>query len=214
MEKKFQNICDFYVITHKLKNLIRKGWQQWDISADRLESVAEHIYGTQMLAIAFNNELELGLDIEKCILMLAIHELGESIVGDITILDGVSKEKKHELELEAITQILSPLKNTEYILMLFEEFENKSSKEAIFARMIDKMDCDLQCKFYEEMGKTDFSKPRTGIDEEVRQRQIKKGDKTMAEMWLHHDRESCDYDENFKKFSDYILSKDIFKNKK
>ncbi len=46
-----ENIIKFYLITHRLKEKIRSGWIEIGISADRLESVAEHVYGCMMLAI-------------------------------------------------------------------------------------------------------------------------------------------------------------------
>ena len=88
MDKRTQikNICDFYATTHRLKNTLRSGWKVWDIDAERFESVAEHIYGTQMLAFAINSEFELGLDLYKVIFMLAFHELAEALVGDIPLV--------------------------------------------------------------------------------------------------------------------------------
>jgi hypothetical protein len=35
------------------------------VKSDRLESVAEHIYGTQMLAFVINSEFDLGLDVQE-----------------------------------------------------------------------------------------------------------------------------------------------------
>lgn len=43
---------NFYVARNKLKDLVRAGWQMWSVKRARLESVAEHIFGVQMLAIA------------------------------------------------------------------------------------------------------------------------------------------------------------------
>ena len=56
---KEENVIKYYVLCTKLKDLIRKGWQDWNIQRDRVESVAEHIYGTQMLAIAMYSAIEL-----------------------------------------------------------------------------------------------------------------------------------------------------------
>ena len=47
-----KTIIDFYMITNVLKHKIRTGWEELGISSERLESVAEHIYGCLMLAIA------------------------------------------------------------------------------------------------------------------------------------------------------------------
>ena len=55
---KEENIIKYYVICNKLKNVIRTGWLDWHVEAERLESVAEHIYGAQMLAIAIKSEYQ------------------------------------------------------------------------------------------------------------------------------------------------------------
>lgn len=209
-EEKFEKIAQFYALTHKLKNLLRSGWVQWDIKSERIESVAEHIYGTQMLAFAINSEFALGLDLEKVCLMLAFHELGETIVGDITILDEISKEEKCKKETEAVYQILKDLRDKEIIEKVFLEFEEQKTEEARFAKMIDKFECDLQCKYYEENLCNDISYPRTGIDEQIRQQGMKAGDTTLAQIWLNYDKENCNYNQLFKDFVDYVLKNDIF----
>jgi 5'-deoxynucleotidase YfbR-like HD superfamily hydrolase len=57
---KEKNVVDFYVTCSKLKNVIRTGWKIWNVSCERIESVAEHIYGVQMLALAMYSEYEYG----------------------------------------------------------------------------------------------------------------------------------------------------------
>lgn len=65
---KEQSVVEFYVLCNKLKYIIRTGWLEWNIKSDRLESVAEHIYGTQMLAIAMWSEYHYDIDIKKSII--------------------------------------------------------------------------------------------------------------------------------------------------
>ncbi len=84
---KEENVVNYYVICNKLKNVIRKGWIDWRVQRERIESVAEHIFSVQMLAIAMKSEYQYEIDIMKVILMLAIHELGETVIGDLTLFD-------------------------------------------------------------------------------------------------------------------------------
>ncbi len=49
---KEQNIVNYYVICDSLKDVIRTGWKDWHVKRERLESVAEHTFSVQMLAIA------------------------------------------------------------------------------------------------------------------------------------------------------------------
>ena len=74
MEKQ-KNVINYYVLCNKLKNVIRTGWKDWSVQRKRLESVAEHIFGVQMLAIAMKSEYNYDVDILKVIMMIAIHEL-------------------------------------------------------------------------------------------------------------------------------------------
>lgn len=73
---KEQNVINYYVICNRLKRIIRTGWKNWYVKCERVESVAEHIYGVQMLAIAMKSEYNYDIDIMKVIFMIAIHEIG------------------------------------------------------------------------------------------------------------------------------------------
>ena len=72
---KEENVVRFYVLCNKLKNIIRTGWTDWRVNRDRIESVAEHVYSVQMLALAMKSQYQYDINIEKVIKMLAIHEL-------------------------------------------------------------------------------------------------------------------------------------------
>lgn len=111
---KEQNVINYYVLCNKLKNVIRTGWINWKVNRNRIESVAEHIFGVQMLAIAMKSEYQYDIDIMKVIYMLAIHEFGETIIGDLTQFQ-ISNEEKEKIEHEAVYNILSSLIDGEQI---------------------------------------------------------------------------------------------------
>ena len=46
-----ENILQFYFMSNKLKNTLRTGWKYWSVEGVRVESIAEHIHGTLMLAV-------------------------------------------------------------------------------------------------------------------------------------------------------------------
>ena len=77
-----KNVVDFYVLCNTLKNVVRSGWKIWNVKKERLESIAEHIFGTQMLAISMWSEYDYDIDIKKVLTMLAVHETEEIIIGD------------------------------------------------------------------------------------------------------------------------------------
>ncbi len=96
MIKNTNSIINFYIFANKLKYKIRTGWIEIGIKKERLESVAEHIYGTLVLAIAIDSEYKLNLDMFKVLKMLTLHELEEILMPDYTIRDKISMEQKIE----------------------------------------------------------------------------------------------------------------------
>ena len=145
---KEENVIKYYVMCNKLKNVIRTGCKIWNVERERVESVAEHIFGVQMLAIAMKSEYEYDIDIMKVVFMLAVHELGEIVIGDLTMFE-ISKEEKAKREKEAVHKILCGLLDGKEIENLFTEFDSHSTKEAMFAYQCDKLECDLQSKLYD-----------------------------------------------------------------
>lgn len=133
---KEQNVLNYYVVCNKLKNVIRTGWKDWKVKRERIESVAEHIYGVQMLAIAMKSEYQYDIDIQKVSLMLAIHELGETVIGDLTQFQ-ISREEKERIEHEAVHKILSGLIDGEQIERIFLEFDAHKTAEAKFAYVLE-----------------------------------------------------------------------------
>ena len=109
-EEQVKTIIDFYVLTTKLKDTIRTGWKHRGIKRERVESVAEHIFGTCMLAIAVWSETLPDVNLSEVLTMLAIHETEEIIISDIAPFDGVSPEEKRRMGHEAIKKIFSILK--------------------------------------------------------------------------------------------------------
>jgi putative hydrolase of HD superfamily len=135
---KEKNVLDYYILCNKLKNVVRTGWLNWNVKRERVESIAEHVYGVQMLALAMKSEYEYDIDIMKVIYMLAIHELGETIIGDLTQFD-IDKKEKEKIEHEAVHKILSSLIDGDKIEELFLEFDEHKTKEAMFAYECDKL---------------------------------------------------------------------------
>ena len=192
-----------YVLCNKLKDLIRTGWKNWNVNRERLESVAEHIYGVEQLALLMWSEYDYDIDITKVITMLAVHELEETVIGDLTLFD-ITKEEKEVIGHNAVCDILSSLDNGDYIKNLIFEFDERKTPEAKFAYLCDKLECDLQCKLYDEENCVDMDKELNDAilsDEAVKK--LKEDNKTWSELWMEFGRERYQYDENFNKVSKY-----------
>ena len=210
---KEENVVNYYVICNKLKNIIRTGWKDWNVKKERLESVAEHIFGTQMLAIAMKSEYQYDVDIMKVIFMLAIHELGETIIGDLTQFQ-ISKEEKIKIEHDAVKEILSNLLEKKQIEELFLEFDSHKTKEAMFAYQCDKLECDLQSKLYDEEGCVDLNHQEGNktMDNKLVKQLLQEGN-SWSEMWLKFGQSIYPYDDNFIAVSNYALNNNIKKLK-
>ena len=204
-----EKVINYYCLCNKLKNTIRTGWKKWNVQRNRIESVAEHIFGTQMLAIAMKSEYQYDVDIMKVIYMLAIHELGEIIINDLTPFD-ISIERKEEIEHKAVHDILKELIDGEEIEKLFLEFDAHQTKESIFAFQCDKLECDLQCKLYDQENCVDLKKQDNNeiMDDELVRKMVSKGD-SWSSMWLEYGQIKYPYDENFKAVSNYAKNDKI-----
>ena len=200
---KEKKVIDYYVLCNKLKNVIRTGWKDRNIQRERVESIAEHIFGVQMLAIAMKSEFEYDIDIMKVIFMIAIHELWETIIGDLTEFQ-ISREEKQKREHEAVHNILKELIDGERIENLFLEFDEHKTKESLFAYQCDKLECDLQCKLYDEEWCVNLNKQKScNAAENEKVQQLLKENKTWSDMWLQYDLENIPYDESFKAMINY-----------
>ena len=207
---KEENVIKFYCICNRLKNIIRKGWKAWNVNRERLESVAEHIFGTQMLAVAIKSEYEYDVDIMKAIYMLAIHELGEAYIDDLHQFE-ISAEEKKKAEHKAVHDILGDLLDGQTIEELFWEFDEHKSKEAFFAYQCDKLECDLQCKLYDEKNCVDLSNPT--IDSKVLNnplvKELLQSEKNWSAAWLKFGQQVYPYDDNFRAISSYAINNEI-----
>lgn len=206
---KEENVIKYYVTCNRLKNVIRTGWKDWHVKKDRIESVAEHIFGVQMLAIAMKSEYEYEIDLMKVIFMLAVHELGETVIGDLTQFQ-IGREEKEKLEHEAVHQVLADLLDGDQIEALFLEFDARETKEALFAYQCDKLECDLQSKLYDEEGCVNLQDQDgndTMQDERV-QKLLKEGN-SWSSMWLKFGQQVYPYDENFRAISNYAIENKV-----
>ena len=145
IEKFFQKVLE-------LKNVPRRGWKE-KLEIINPESVADHSYSTTIMSMILS-DLE-GLNTEKIIRMALLHDLAESVTGDI-IPDDMTKHEKINKENLAMKQILKnlPDKIAESYLEIWNDYQNNSSQESSLLHDIDKLEMAFQAKFYQENGVT------------------------------------------------------------
>ena len=97
---------------------------------------------------------------------------------------------------------------------MFLEFDSHETKESIFAYECDKLECDIQCKLYDEEKCVDLNDQetnKTASNEEVKE--LLENGKSWSEMWLEFGQRRYPYDENFMSVSNYVKNNKI-NNKK
>lgn len=202
INQRTKNALRFYVLANKLKYKIRAGWDDthWNIPNEKREHVAEHTFGTLMLAIGIDSEFDVKVDLDKVLKMLALHDIGEAFIPDITPFEGISKEEKKIMEHNAILEMTDGLIKQEELASLIFEFDERKSKEAIFAYHCDKLEADLQSKIYQDMGlhnSLDNQQNNVVFKSERALQMVRDGAKTAFDIWYEWDRTIYEDDENF-----------------
>lgn len=207
---KNDNIIRFYMFASRLKSVIRKGWIEIGINSDRLESDAEHVYGTLILALAINSEYNLNLDMYKVLKMLALHETEEILMTDYTVRDTITREEKLSLGKICVAKVVSGLAEENEIRELLYEFSTRSTPEAVFAHLIDKIECDFQAKLYDLAGVMDYDKARVDLKYYGdRADEIDSKSHTASDFWIEYDRPKYENDDIFKTLIEDIKNIDI-----
>jgi putative hydrolase of HD superfamily len=151
---------------------LRSGWVKRGI--ERPETVGRHIRECVKLASEMADEL--GVDKEKLMAMMAVHDLPESdpTVGDIipaiegiTAGDGVPKEEKTARERAAMRKICADLPDGAEMLALWEEFEAGETPEAKAAKQIDAFQLLLQARRYNKEQGLDIRDFAQDVDRRV-----------------------------------------------
>ncbi len=141
---------NFFWKVLELKNIPRQGWKN-KLDIMDVESVADHIYSATIMSMVLS-DLQ-GFDTEKVIKMALLHDLAESVIGDITP-DDMKSENKIKIENKAMKQILENLPSNllgQYAT-LWDDFQKNSSEEANLLHEIDKLEMAFQAKFYLNKG--------------------------------------------------------------
>lgn len=126
---KFYNLCD------KLKSTIDTTFILWGTKRRRLESIADHIYGSEMLAIAIYYQFSYAVDLAKVIMMLAIHELDKIELEDVTFFRLPDNSK--EVSSHRIAEfVLKDFFAKEELISLLEEYDSHATREAKFAYQV------------------------------------------------------------------------------
>lgn len=130
-------IFSFIVEIEKLKNVIRK---TKPVGLNRHENSGEHSWHVCLVALLFREYANFEINIDRVIKMLLIHDLGEIDAGDTIIYAGETTEIK-EQEAAGAQRVFGLLPDhlAEELLLLWREFEEGITPDAIYAKSIDRI---------------------------------------------------------------------------
>lgn len=143
-------LFDFFYLVSELKKVPRSGWKN-KVGIEHPESVADHSYGTAMIAMVLSDLYN--LDTEKILKMALLHDLAESVTGDF-MPDEISKENKKMAENDAMSEILSktPENIAKHYLEVWNEYVKAETKESMLLHEIDKLEMAIQAIKYSAEG--------------------------------------------------------------
>jgi len=148
----------FLLRISSLIHLKRTGWVDNKIRDP--ERVAGHMFRMGVMAAFFeedekrSEEIRIGERNGTAVIISMLHDVAECIVGDITPQEGVPDEKKHEMEDNAMKDLVKELPDTlaSEIKTAFDRYENQTEgdAEARLTKDLDKFDMILQAFEYEQ----------------------------------------------------------------
>lgn len=151
---KINYILAFIQIVRLLKTQKRTGWIDRGIPSEKTESIADHMYRMSIISLIIPNS-ENKISIDKCVKIAAVHDIAESLVGDITPFGGVTKQEKHRRELitiEYLSSLIEPYnpQASKEIMELWLDYEEIRCLEAQYVKDIDKFEMIQQAWDYEQ----------------------------------------------------------------
>ncbi|SHE69197.1 HD domain-containing protein [Alkalibacter saccharofermentans] len=130
---------EFIIEIDKLKHILR---QSVLIQDRRNENDAEHSWHLTVMAMVLKEHfVDQDVDLLKAMKMTIIHDLVEIYAGDTFCYDDEGNGDKLEREIESAGKLFSILPEDQEaeFWSLWEEFEERNTKEAKFAACLDRM---------------------------------------------------------------------------
>lgn len=115
-------------------------------NSDRRENDAEHSWHLAMMAIVLSEHSDSEIDLLKVIKMVLIHDIVEIDAGDTFLYDQIKDHANSVEEKKGAHRIFGilPEKQAEEFIQIWAEFEDGISKEAKFAKSLDRLEPLLQ----------------------------------------------------------------------
>lgn len=150
------------------------GRQSYISDASRKENDAEHAWHLALMAILLQEYANEPIDVLKVVTMVLMHDIVEIDAGDTYAYDEEGKKTQKEREEKAAKRIygLLPPEQAEKYYALWQEFEERKTPEAKFARTMDNL---------QPMMLNDATDGKAWVEHGVRLEQILKRNERTAE---------------------------------
>jgi putative hydrolase of HD superfamily len=138
-EEPLESQLRFVLEADRLKTVTR---QSPIADSSRRENSAEHSWHLALMALALAEHAPPGTDLCKVSAMLLVHDLVEIDAGDLFLYaDAAAHARQEEAELAAADRIFAilPAPQAAPVRALWEEFEERRTPEARFARALDRL---------------------------------------------------------------------------
>jgi putative hydrolase of HD superfamily len=138
MKKRLEQQINFLLEIDKLKSIIRRSYL---LDESRLENTAEHSWHVAVAAVLLAEYAPAHVDATRIIKMMLIHDIVEIDAGDTFLYDESGNAQKAEREQRAADRLfrLLPDNQAAELRALWDEFEERSTPEAKFARGLDRL---------------------------------------------------------------------------
>jgi len=145
-----KRILKVFLTLQWAKELPRQGFIAMGFKRNEADSVAAHSFSTSLLAYFLAKQLQkegLNLDAEKVLKMGLVHDIGETIVGDVgTFVKGMAGGVFKDIEKEGVKALTFGLDCGDEIIRLVEEYNRRKTLEARIVKVADNLDALAQAK--------------------------------------------------------------------
>lgn len=140
-----------FVTYYNLKHTIR--WAK-NRDGDYTESVAEHVFGMQVLLSYFLAliDTDKNLDINLIYQMATWHDMAEAVVSDMTTKLKTKAHEAAEKEAEQMLIKTAPYHLKDSLTTIYSTYDIRANTEAMFVKAIDKMEPMFHLYFLKQKG--------------------------------------------------------------
>src|SRR5215472_12583759 len=129
----------FLLEADRLKTVLRQGTLS---DGSRRENSAEHSWHLALMALVLAEHAPPGVDLGRVMVMVVLHDLVEIDAGDLSAYAGEADQARQQQAERAAADRLFPLlppAQASALRALWDEFEERVTAEAKFARALDRL---------------------------------------------------------------------------